>query len=114
MGCGFPSSYRIVVTAGAGTQDLCVIDRGGGNPGITDMTGFTAVGTDNVAVVFTGGLRSVVTAGAVAGNAAVIHLCGQPRRAGVTGIAIKRCCNVTAVFASGDGAIVTTHAGAQY
>ena len=63
-----------IVTGAAGTQNLCVVYRVSGHPGVRVMAVFANIRRLNVSGIFAGGFRTVVAAKAVAGNANVIEI----------------------------------------
>ena len=76
------------------------------------MTGFAAVGCGDVAGVLAGGAGSVVAAGAIIGEGAVINIHLQPVGGHVTTVAGTCRYNVVGRFPRCRAPVVTTRAGA--
>ena len=84
-----------------------MIDASSGDPHGNGMAILTDIGRQNVILIFTGRVCTVVTANAIAGDIRVIKIRRQPRHGGVAVIAVVPAGNMHWVLACRDGAVMT-------
>ena len=113
VGRVFAGGRDAIMTGTAGAQNLRVVDRQYGSPDVRAMAIFADIGRLNVRGTFAGCFDTVVAAGAVAGDTAVIKGCWQPAGRRVTVVAGIAAGNVRRVFARGRDAVLTGDAGAD-
>lgn len=87
-----------------------MIDASSRGPRRHGVAILTDIGRQNVILIFTGCVRTVVTANAIAGDIRVIKIRRQPRHGRVAVIAVVPAANMRCVFACRDGAVMTGRA----
>ena len=102
-----------VVAAAARADDLGVIDDHHRHKDICGVTVFTHNRRLNVCQAFTGCIRAVMAANAVASDVYVIEIGRQPANCAVAVIAIVAAGDMCRVLARGNGAIVAGAATSQ-
>ena len=71
----FSNCYDAVMAGATRANDLSVVYRIGGYPHIRVVAVFANISRLNVRRVFAGGFNTVVTTGAIAGDADMIEIC---------------------------------------
>lgn len=84
-----------------------MIDASSRGPRRNGMAILTDIGRQNVILIFTGRVRTVVTANAIAGDIRVIKIRRQPRYGRVAVIAVVPAGNMRWMLACRDGAVMT-------
>ena len=84
-----------------------MIDASSGDPHGNGMAILTDIGRQNVILIFTGRVCTVVTANAIADDIRVIKIRRQPRHGRVAIIAVVSAGNMRWVLACRDGAVMT-------
>jgi len=112
--CALARRDRTVVAGRANPLDLSMVHLDHRLPCRGRVAGFARGTRLDVGGVLACGLRAVVAARAVPGNARVVEACGSPGRGHMAGAAIRRCRHVIRALAGRDGAVVAGRACAEH
>ena len=106
-------SNNPVVTGRARAQYLIMIDCGDRGPDIRVVAIFADVGSQNVVLVLTRGIRSVMAARTIVNNIRVVKIGGGPGDSGMAIVAVIAACDMRRGLPCRGHAIVARTAGAN-
>lgn len=114
MGGVLAGGDAAVMTAGAGTHHLGMVDACRRHPGSIAVTGLTHIRSLDMCGTLTGRRRTIMTARAVAGNGGMIEVGRCPGIGGMADQAIFRRRNMGGMFARCSSAVMATAAGTDH